>query len=169
MPSQSVTFVVELYPGYLPPMEAPALLEKLSSFEPVLLDMVGTELQQYQYNIWDSEGASVGMPWPALAESTLREKRRLGYPDQTLVRKGRLASEIGQTIVVTGDTVAVGINSDEVRYAAFHDDPGPGSHVPQRVLVAILDDEIEKLLGIVQTYLCELTGLSAGILRVTAV
>jgi hypothetical protein len=39
---------------------------------------------------FDSEGAAVGASWPPLNSRTLREKRRLGYPAQPLVRTGLL-------------------------------------------------------------------------------
>jgi len=144
MPSESVVFSIIVTPDLIPDGSLVPLLELLDDLSPVL-DLMGTDMAQWQQRNFEDKGETFGQPWPELAPATLKEKRRLGFPDETLVRYGRIASEIGETMLLTSDSVTTGINLDFAPEAAFHDDPGPGSHVPQRILVALVPQEVQDL------------------------
>ena len=74
---------------------------------------------------FDSEGMSLGAAWPPLAPRTLREKLRLGYPAQPLVRTGLLRS--GWEASLTGP--GQGTLRSAAPYARAHEE---GLGVPQR-------------------------------------
>lgn len=51
---------------------------------------VGIYMSREMHKQFSTRGANFGTPWRPLAESTLREKRRLGFTPAPLVRTGRL-------------------------------------------------------------------------------
>jgi hypothetical protein len=75
---------------------------------------------------FDSGGAAVGAVWPPLAPRTLRDKLRLGYSPQPLVRTGRLRD--GWTVRMEGP--ARGTLESVAPYARVHEE-GLG-RVPRR-------------------------------------
>jgi phage gpG-like protein len=168
MPSEAAVFQVIATPGVVPDGDLAELAALLSDLSPVL-DSMATVMSQWQIQNFDDQGATFGQPWAPLKPSTLREKQRLGFSDQPLVRYGRIASEIGETMLLTEDSVTVGINLDFAQEAIFHDDPGPGSHVPQRLLIALVPQEIEALQKRLVDYICQRLGkMPEGVSIVTS-
>ncbi len=71
--------------------------------------------------------AQAGRPkWLGLKPATLAQKRKLGYSEQPLIRRGRLASSITQKS--DGNSAIVGTN---LKYAAIHQFGG-GIDMPAR-------------------------------------
>ncbi|BDI29402.1 hypothetical protein CCAX7_14530 [Capsulimonas corticalis] len=153
-PAQTVIFSIVVHPELIPDGDVEPLMEALAHLGPVLDDW-GLVMARYQQKNFDDKGATFGYPWEELAVDTVTQKQRLGYPDQDLVRKGRIASEIGETILLTPDSVTTGINIDEAPEAYFHQF---GRGVPQRILVALVDAEIDEMYEILRRYIAEATG-----------
>jgi hypothetical protein len=82
-----------------------------------------------------TEGQRYRARWAPLAPSTLEEKRRLGYPADTLVRTRRLRTSLTVRPLgiehVTPTEMAAGTT---VRYARFHQ--RGTRHMPQRKLIS---------------------------------
>ena len=133
-------YTVVVNPDLVPPELIPGLLEALSDFQPVLLDAVATYLQEQDERSFDDQGATFGDPWDALKPATVAEKLRLGYPDQPEVQRGRLAAEVGQTVVLGANAVSVGIDPDEAPYAAAQNFGDPARNLPPRVMIALTED-----------------------------
>jgi phage gpG-like protein len=73
--------------------------------------------------------------WPPLAESTVAEKERLGFPSDPLVRTGNLrdslvdpsrAMRVGRNVMVWGT---------DVDYAEHHQDPAVAGRPPERQVI----------------------------------
>jgi len=167
MPSESVVYSIIVTPELIPDGDLAPLLELLSDLSPVL-DIMGTVMSQWQIRNFDDQGATFGKPWAPVKPETQAEKDALGFGDQTLVRYGRIASEIGETVLLTRDSVTTGINLDFAPEAGYHDDPGPGSHNPQRILVALVPQEVDDMRQRLIDYISRRTGtLPQGISIVT--
>ena len=146
---QTIIFTIIAHPELVPDDDLVPLIEALSNLSPIL-DDIGLRMAQYQEHNLDDQGATFGEPWDPLKPRTLAEKRRLGYPEQTMVRTGRLASELGSTMILTPDSVTTGINLDEVPYAAFQN--------RWRVLVSVTDAEMEEFYQMLRAYIAKVTG-----------
>jgi phage gpG-like protein len=160
MPSQTIIYRIVVNPDMIPLADIHALLEKLSNFEPVLETMAQYAAYYQQQNFAD-QGVTFGDEWPPLAPSTIDEKKRLGYPDTPLVRTGNLRDAIGHTIVMGTDgiSVTVGISKAQVPYAVYHDSNEPRkSRLPQRVLVAVTDEEEDELMQLLKEWFADGTG-----------
>ena len=93
--------------------------------------------------------------WRALAESTLSEKKRLGYapPDNPLLRTGEIRESIEHT--VEARRALIGSNNDIAVYqelGTHGPNPGPdGYHVPPRSFLGAAafqkETEVEEILG----------------------
>lgn len=153
-PPQTVIFSITVRPELIPDGDIAPLMEALGHLEPVL-DAFATVQQEYQIRNFEDQGQTFGFPWAELAPATVQEKERLGYPEQPLVRVGRIASEIGSTIVLTEDQVTVGIDTDAAPEARYHQ---YGLGVPQRILVAVVDKEVDEMLQILRNYIAGATG-----------
>lgn len=157
-------YQIELNPELIPPDLLPEVIGLLEDVQAMLLDVAATYLQQAQERNFEDAGGTFGAPWAPLSPRTIREKERRGYPAQPLVRTGRLASEIGQTVVADGDSVTVGINLDETPYAAYLHEGAESRNLPPRILVAItpeMNDELQKRLD---DWAQETLGLEPGAL-----
>lgn len=78
-----------------------------------------------------------GNPWRPLAASTLEEKRRLGFPDDILVRTGALRD----SLINPGKAKETGANylawKTDVPYAGFHQAPPTPGRPPKREVIDI--------------------------------
>lgn len=105
--------------------------EDLSPAWDALLDWFADE----NVKQWLSQGARWREPWPPLAASTLREKARLGYPADPLIRTGRLARSLTvrplAVETITPSRVIAGTNVD---YAPHHQYGAPRANLPRRAL-----------------------------------
>jgi hypothetical protein len=102
------------------------------------------ELRDEVRAAFDSGGAAVGADWPPLAQRTLRDKLRHGFPLEPLVRTGRLRD--GWAVRMEG--AGRGVLESLVPYARMHEE-GLG-RVPQRRFLpdpeetlAVVGDAIE--------------------------
>lgn len=134
----------------LPPVEfliqdfAELGLDIRSFREPLKRAVQGVVAPSIQYN-FDVEGRP---PWAPLADVTVEEKQRLGYPPEILTRTGKLRRVAGQlnawTITQEDATMT---NLPGADYGRFHQD---GTRfMPAREFAIIQDpedvDEIEKV------------------------
>ena len=163
-PPQTIIMSITVRPELIPDGDVAPLMEVLAHLEPVL-DAFATVQQQYQIHNFEDQGQTFGFPWDDLAPATLKEKARLGYPEQSLVRRGRIASEIGSTVTLTQDGVSVGINADEVPEARYAQE---GLGQPQRILVAVTDAEAEEMYQILRAYVAAQTGQALTGVEITA-
>lgn len=146
------------------------ILERLAHLQPVL-DQVADVMARYQKQNFADRGQTFGAPWADNAASTKRQKAREGYPDRTLVRTGNLENEVGQMWVFGEDSISVGIDLDQVPEAAFAQPESlggrnKGGRTPARVLVSVVQEEIEEVQRVVQTLLDEIPGVPLGAVRV---
>ena len=116
-------------------------MDEIADLEPVLLDQVGTYLHKQEEQNFEDAGQTFDAPWEALRPGTVREKARLGLPQQDLVRTGRLAGALGESVSLTPGSVSVGIDPGAVPYAAAQN--------ARRLLVSLtpqMVDDIQKRL-----------------------
>jgi len=158
MPNQSIVFSILATPELIPDGDLVPLLDLLSDLSPVL-DLIGIDMAQWQKENFESQGSVFERPWPANKAATDQEKRRLGYSGRTLVRTGDLETEVGGTMLMTSDGVTTGIGLDLAHYAAYHDDPGPSSPLPQRILVALVPAEVEGIQHRLVEFIASKTGI----------
>ncbi|HXE63229.1 MAG TPA: phage virion morphogenesis protein [Bryobacteraceae bacterium] len=168
MPAQSVVFSIYATPDLIPEGDLGPLCEFLGEDFSPILDLMGLDMAQWQQRNFEDKGQTFGVPWAAVTPKTQREKDRLGFGDETLVRTGRLASEVGETILLTANSVTTGINLDFAPYAAVHDNPSSDSWVPQRILVALVPAEIDQLQKRLIDYIVMRTGIAPSGIEVRA-
>ncbi len=153
---QTTIFSIQVDPNLIPDGELAPLLEALQDFEPVLEDF-GRTLAAGEQQGFSSQGAFYGDEWAGLAPSTVKERFRQGYgPNAPLVRTGKLADSIGQTINLTPDSVQVGVDTADVPYANYLQ--GGTARMPARVLVAVTDDMIDEMTQTLREFLANATG-----------
>jgi hypothetical protein len=158
MPSSTAIFTIVVHPELIPDGDYGPLMELLADFAPEL-DEIGMLLSQKQQESFEASTDPWGEPWAPLAASTLREKARGGFPEQSLVRHGHLQAEVGETMLLTSDSVTTGIDlsSFPTPYPQYQDEGIPG-RMPARVLVAITDEEIEQIHELLRQYIAQVTG-----------
>lgn len=168
MPGPSQVYEIVVHPDLLAdPDDLGPVLEALQEVQRAELDDIGLLMQQQQIENFDTQGATFGEPWQELKVSTLREKARLGFPEQSLVRAGRIASEIGATMVIGETSVTTGLDLGEAPEARFAQPSALGGgndgtgRTPPRVLVALTEEELGTVHEIIQRYVAEATGADA--------
>ena len=113
------------------------LRDELSDFRP-FFDNQGRKILREEFReVFDSEGNG---QWAPLAESTLAQKRRMGYPDDILVATGRLKRSYLalRGIRRTKFTLSYRPPAD-IGYALFHE--SGTSRMPARpVFGSVVDD-----------------------------
>jgi hypothetical protein len=114
MPAASLVLTIEIDPAAVPDGDLSRVMDVLSDFAPVLLEL-GEVMGEAQRENFASEGAAFGEPWAALAPSTVREKARLGFPSRPLVRTGLLESSIGQASETSDDSVTTRLTPPSIR------------------------------------------------------
>ena len=95
---------------------------------------------------FDTESDPDGVPWAALAPSTLKEKRRLGYPDHILTRTGKMRKSAIAIADAKNALIAI-----DVPYALFHQEGT--DKMPQRRILGLNDKRREKLLKLIRVYI----------------
>lgn len=119
-----------------------SLVLKAQNFSDVFKG-VAKSFYQFQERQFRSGGAEIG-GWKPLAKSTLRQKARLGYPSDILVRTGRLMRSLASK---TTDTVEE-ITSRDLRigtgvpYAIYHQKGT--KKMPARPLIALTQKLLDK-------------------------
>ena len=153
---QTTIFRIEVDPNLIPDGEVAPLLAALTDFEPVLEDF-GRVIAAGEKEGFASQGGSYQQPWAPLADSTVKDRFRKGYgPNEMLVRSGKLADAIGESVVLSPGSVQVGVDLSEVPYAAPLQ--SGTARMPARVLVAVTDDMIDQMLQVLRAYLANATG-----------
>ncbi len=163
---QDVIFTISVDPELVPDGDLQPLLEALQDFEPVLDEFEQT-LKAGEKAGFATQGAAYGSPWAALAPQTVADRSRQGFGGLApLVRSGTLAGSVGQDVLVTPDSVEVGIDDAEVPYAAYQQE-GRG-HLPARLLVAVSEDMIDEMMLTLRQYLQDAAGGSLAGIGITA-
>ena len=103
-----------------------------------------------------SEGASTGVKWPELAESTAREREREGFPGRhpilarTHTLERALTSEGGASVVVMMPRYfAIAVDLD---YFKYHQSRAPRSKIPRRAPINLTQDNKTQLLHPIRLY-----------------
>lgn len=127
------------------------LLRKLQGVEQEFKDWtpefrkVGNMLAKTFKDNFQSEGGMLGKPWQPLAAKTLREKRRLGYPDDILVRTGKMRdsfrSEANATFVDIWN---------EMPYFVYHQSNQPRKKLPRRIMMRLDEQRKQAIVKIFQ-------------------
>jgi phage gpG-like protein len=112
-------------------------------------------LSHAEQDRFDSEGFG---EWPPLAESTIREKERLGYPDTPLLRTGDLRDSLIDPAQAVHDATARSFTwGSDVDYAVYHQDGGSvEGRPPQRTVLDISVDIRQELEGALLGFMEEL-------------
>jgi phage gpG-like protein len=118
----------------------------LSDAKEAANEQVATQLFGWvQRNIQAEGGLLEDGPWPPLAESTLAEKKRLGYSPKPLIRTGNLRQSFGmyydENIAGVGARASYGVD-----YAEVHE--YGGGNVPQRRMLPRFSEVREDILPI---------------------
>lgn len=103
-----------------------------------------------------TEGASTGSPWPQLAESTVKQREREGFPgrhpilQRTHVLERALTSEGGAAVVVQLPRYfAVAVDLD---YFKYHQSKAPRRKIPRRAMINLTQDNKTALLHPIRLY-----------------
>ncbi|MDP9202284.1 MAG: phage virion morphogenesis protein [Gemmatimonadota bacterium] len=103
-----------------------------------------------------TEGGSTGAPWPQLAERTVKDRERQGFPGRhpilarthTLARA--LTTEGGASVVVQMPRYfAVAVDLD---YFKFHQSKRPRAKIPRRAPINLTQDDKTALLHPIRLY-----------------
>jgi phage gpG-like protein len=100
---------------------------------------VGRHIAKEIRKQFTSRGANFGTPWKPLAPSTIREKRRLGYPLAPLIRTGEMRREMtGNPMNVEfyeGRIATFGTNGMKAEWQHFGTDKNGKVHIPARPIL----------------------------------
>jgi hypothetical protein len=107
---------------------------------------------------FDTEGASTGAPWPALAARTQAERRRLGFgpAHPILERTGTLRRALtlgdGAAILTTATTMRYVIG-EEAGYFRYHQSKAPRTRLPRRAPVEFTADDRTAIVRPIRLYI----------------
>lgn len=156
----TVSYLLTVNAEMVPVELLPTLIDALSDLEPVLLDRVGTYLYKAEEQNFEDRGATFGAPWEPLKPDTQKEKARLGFGDQDLVRTGKLAAALGESVELAPDSISVGIDPAAVPYANTQND--------HRLLIAISQQQIGDIQEMLEEWAASL-GIPPGAVQFTPV
>ncbi len=126
------------------------LLRKLEGVEQEFKDWTpefrktGRMLRKTFRDNFAGEGNMLGKPWAPLAARTLQEKRRLGYPDDILVRTGKMRDSF-----VDHPTATYVVIGNDMPHFVYHQSRRPRTKLPRRVMM-FLDEKRRQ--GIVKIF-----------------
>lgn len=95
-------------------------------------ETVGTLLVNTFKDTFETQGRNIGESWPPLAESTLKQKMRRGYPSDPLIRTGKMR----EAFVYDAWSFEV-IVTNPVSYFVYHQSKAPRKKIPRRVMMKI--------------------------------
>lgn len=99
-------------------------------------------------DVFSSEGAIVGLPWDELKERTLKEKARLGYPKDILIRTGKMKNAFQNNY---GKDFAM--MSNPTPYFKYHQSYTRGSrNLPRRAMLAFGNQQKASIAKIFYTF-----------------
>lgn len=103
-----------------------------------------------------TEGGSTGAPWPQLAERTVKDRERQGFPGRhpilarTHTLERALTTEGGASVVVQMPRYfAVAVDLD---YFKYHQSKRPRKRIPRRAPINLTQDDKTKLLHPIRLY-----------------
>jgi hypothetical protein len=152
-----------------PPVEF--ILKQTGRFQAALLDLdplwelfkpIMSDIEQRQF---DTQGDG---QWPPLADSTVLEKERLGFPADPLVRSG----DLKDSLVNPDQAMRTGLMhaewASDIPYAGYHQDGT--SKMPQRQVIPdpFKVEDRRKLEAAMVTYVNEASRLTFGRIQAVA-
>ena len=114
---------------------------ELSDLSP-LWERFKTAMSEIERSRFESHGHG---QWPPLAESTLREKARLGYPADPLVRTGALMASLVDPGRAARTSRTQMIWESIIPYSIHHQEPSVAGRPPQRKVLDIRVDDRRTL------------------------
>ena len=103
-----------------------------------------------------TEGGSTGAPWPHLAERTVKDRERQGFPGRhpilarTHTLERALTTEGGASVIVQMPRYfAVAVDLD---YFKFHQSKRPRTKIPRRAPINLTQDNKTQLLHPIRLY-----------------
>lgn len=163
----SASYVVQINPDLVPAELVPEIMGLLEDVDPILLDVVDTFLYQKDEENFMDQGETFGEPWAALSPRTVKEKARLGFPEQPEVRHGHLASALGEDVVINENSISVGIDTSAIPYAAAQNFGNPAKNLPPRILIGFTPDMATELQERLDNWAEQTLGLPPGALTFT--
>jgi hypothetical protein len=108
------------------------------------------------YRAFSTEGGSTGSPWPQLAQSTIKDRERQGFPGRhpilarTHTLERALTSDGGASIVVElPQYFAIAVDLD---YFKYHQSRRPRTKIPRRAPINLTQDNKTSLLHPIRLY-----------------
>lgn len=144
-------------------VEFALLAGRFDDFSPVLGGAVLERFRQMERDVFDTEGAAYGPRWDPLAESTLRERARLGFPPGPILdRTHRLRKSVAAGRKTADSIVEVspfGLTfGTSVEYADYHQQSdGFGLTMPLRQFIPepVPPDVLADIDGYLRDWLIE--------------
>ncbi len=109
--------------------------EGVKDFSPELKSVSQMLTGVFKGKVFDTKGAVLNDPWPPLAASTIREKRRLGYPTDPLIRTGKMRGSFKKRVSPQEAEIW-----NATKYFKYHQSRKPRHHLPRRVMMKLTED-----------------------------
>jgi phage virion morphogenesis protein len=119
--------------------------KRCKNLEPPLTGW-GRQLVEQTKRQFETETDPDGEKWADLAPSTLKQKRKQGYPDKTLTRTGEMMESVGFEATAKTLSLKVGKN-----YAKWHQQGT--NRLPKRKILGISSDRLNSGAGLVRAYI----------------
>ena len=143
MADLTITFSIEGETQLLRRLEG--VSQDLKDWTPQFTKIGKLLLKTFKDN-FNSEGQALGEPWAPLKASTLKEKARLGYPSDILVRTGTMKKSF-----ISSPSQFEVVISNPTPYFVYHQSRRPRQHLPRRVLMKIDDRRKQEIIKIIQS------------------
>lgn len=131
------------------------LEERLSDMTPAWPSVLRA-FRIIMYRAFASEGRTTGIPWPKLAERTVKDRERQGFPGRhpilarTHTLERALTSEGGASVIIQMPRYfAVAVDLD---YFKFHQSKRPRTKIPRRAPINLTQDNKTSLLHPIRLY-----------------
>jgi phage gpG-like protein len=102
----------------------------------------------FESDVFSSKGAVIGARWKPLRPATIREKARLGYPSDTLVRTGAMQRSF-RTVVSTDQAVIY----NTAEYFKYHQFNQARAKIPRRVMMRLAEAQKVMVVRVFQEHL----------------
>lgn len=120
----------------------------LKDFTKPLKRISDSLVKTFGNDVFSSKGSAIGETWAPLAQSTLEEKARLGYPSDPLIRTGAMKG--GFKAMVSTDQALIG---NEMDYFKYHQSNKPRSRIPRRVMMKLTENMKQMIVKEFQDYI----------------
>lgn len=109
------------------------------------MDEIGQELLEFfQNDVYDTEGAALGSPWAALADSTIAQKLKRYGDTPMLVATGLMKASYQLYTAAGWLLIQNEAQNDRGDYYAKYHQDGT-TKMPQRLLLDVPDDKMEEI------------------------